>query len=283
MSKNDPNVDAVLARMIARMAHDKKFTESNNNNPKDTKKSTKPKTTKPKTTKPKLTAEERKIASDEKKRIRKEQREKDRLERQIQKKIAKEKITQMKNIEKERKRREKEINAIARKKKAADALGQKRNMCNDAVADNLSIYMHQLVPSKDEIKNLTQKKYMELRANVSEHLKGIRKYAMECNKNYNDEKVVKNMKKKTTSENSGALNIPIRDIFIPDIGTDVPDEVEITEEQFEAARKRLQNRGFDATNVVPIAVAEERMFKKIGNATALPVKKKKRIAPTLLV
>jgi len=227
---------------------------------------TKPKATKP--TKIKLTDDEKKaalekkkmekkLALEEKKRLNKEKRDKERLEIKIQKQIAKEKITQLKNIEKERKRREKEINAIARQKKEADALGKKRNTCTDAVADNLSIYMHQLVPSRDEIKNLTQKSYMELRANVSEHLKGIRKYAMECNENYNSEKAKKVVKKKVTIDAPSALNIPIRDIFIPDIGTDVPEDVEITEEEFEAARKRLQNRGFNDKNVPSIKEAEK--------------------------
>lgn len=188
---------------------------------------------------------------------------------------------------KERQRRQKQLEYIRdqkecirlEKKRIRDSLRQqrlkiaeeKRNIlrlkrvkrttiqCSSEKTSDLSLAMARLVPTSAEISNLSHAQYTKLRSDVSKVLSGIRLYAQKCNPGFSAKK-----KSKPVSQQAlCALNLPVRQTFIPDIGVAVPDKVPVGEKAFQQARKRL---GFNSWS--PAAAGKN--------------KKKKRIAPTLI-
>ena len=99
----------------------------------------------------------------------------------------------------------------------------------------------------------------ELRSDVSKVLSSMRSYAQKCNSGF----AAKKRSKPAAKRPASALNIPVRQTFVPDIGVAVPDKIPVDEKAFQVARKRL---GID----------------RKSPADAGKKKKKKRIAPTLV-
>lgn len=192
----------------------------------------------------------------------KEKRDKIALTRKLEKEKARKQIADMKKKDLKRKKMEKSKREAARKIRDNEKSLLKKKMCSDKTVDSLVRDMKSLSPSKEDINKLTQKSYTKLRTDISKTLSKIRDYSSKCNKNYINEKTEKKPKR---SRRNSALNIPNRDIFIPDIGEEVPDKCPISERAFNEARKKLN------------------LTRKVVE-TPLPIKKKKkRIAPTQVV
>jgi len=109
--------------------------------------------------------------------------------------------------------------------------------CSPEKSVALSVAMTRLVPSSAEISSLSHEQYVKLRSEMSKLLSGVLAYAKKCNAGFAANKRSKPAAKRRASP----LNIPVRDIFIPDIGVHVPDRIPVTEKEFDMARKRLKN------------------------------------------
>ena len=131
--------------------------------------------------------------------------------------------------------------------------------CSSEKASDLSLAMTRLVPTSAEISRLSHAQYKKLRSDVSKVLSSIRSYAQKCNSGFAANKRSKPAPKRPAA----ALNIPVRQTFIPDIGLPVPDKIPVNEKAFQLARRRL---GID----------------RKSPTNAGKKKKKKRIAPTFV-
>ena len=177
--------------------------------------------------------------------------------RRLERKNAKEIIAKLKKEDQSKKRRSKIRRAELRKNKPVKS----KFDCSPENAVKVQRHMMSLVPTPNQIEHMTQKRYTKLRSEMSTSLTAVKTFSSNCNKSYGKEKA--SLKKKSKSKSRG-LMIPVRDIFIPDIGVNVSNECPISEGQFARARARLEN-------------------KKSKSKTNFPVKrKKKRIAPMLV-
>lgn len=131
--------------------------------------------------------------------------------------------------------------------------------CSSEKASDLSLAMARLVPTSAQISSLSHAQYTKLRSDVSKVLSSMRSYAQKCNSGF----VAKKRSKPVAKRSVCALNFPVRQTFIPDIGLAVPDKIPVGEKDFQVARQRL---GIDRKS--PAATVKK--------------KKTKRIAPTLV-
>ena len=197
---------------------------------------------------------QKKIDKDLAKKLAKENRSKERLE----KKEAQKEIARLRKEDRSNKRRSRLRRLEMRKNKP-----QKSKFdCSSDNAAKLQRKMISLVPTVNQIERMTQKRYTDLRSDMSKSLTAVKTYSSNCNKSYGREKA--SLKKKTKSRSRG-LVMPVRDIFIPDIGVDVCNECPISEGQFARAQAKLKRKS------------------RSGPKPKFPVKRaKKRIAPMLV-
>lgn len=127
--------------------------------------------------------------------------------------------------------------------------------CSMVSANELSIAMTRLVPSAQEISKLTHAECTKLRSDMSKILSGIRGYAKKCNPNYG---VAKKKTKAAPRRSTPPLKFRTHEVYIPDIGYDVPDEIPVSEREFYAAQKRLKKN-----NVAKSSAKNKKVKKRI--------------------
>ncbi|CAM9179988.1 unnamed protein product [Ectocarpus sp. 12 AP-2014] len=111
--------------------------------------------------------------------------------------------------------------------------------CSPDEANQLSIAMSRLVPTSAEISNFTHAQCTKLRSDTSKILSGIRAYAKRCSPNYG---VKKKRSTPVARRSTPPLNFAPHEVYIPDIGYNVPDEIPVTERAFYEARERLRKK-----------------------------------------
>lgn len=160
------------------------------------------------------------------------------------------------DLRRERQKLAEEKRKMMRLKKGAKVVQQ----CSPEKAADLSRAMARLVPTSAEISNMSHSQYASLRSQMSKVLSAVRLYAQKCSPGFEAKKRSKPAAKRCET----ALNIPLRQTFIPNIGVDVPDKIPVSEKAFNEARKRLHG-----SRQVPASPCEK-------------PRKKRRIAPVLV-
>lgn len=135
--------------------------------------------------------------------------------------------------------------------------------CSPAKAEDLSRSIGRLVPTPTEIMTMTHSEYTNLRSEMSKQLTRVRLYSEKCNFNYSRKKKSQDKRRRNSP---GVIYMPQRDTFIPDIGMNVPIDIPVSEAAFERARKKLRMGKQRSQGQIP-----------------LPTRKKKRIAPMLVM
>ena len=173
---------------------------------------------------------------------------------QLDKEFAKKEIARLRKEDRSKKRRQKLERMESRKNKP-----QKSEFdCSKEAAEKLQMRLSSLVPTTNQIENMTHRRYTNLRRDMSKSLVAVNQFSSKCNKSYGKEKA--SLKRKTRSPSRQLPMFKNRPVYLPRGYENVQDTA-VTEADFARAQARI------------IVVPEP----------ALPVKRqKKRVKPILI-